>query len=698
MNQKSSGLVETQTKNLVSVDGLSVDYWRNGIWNPAVRNVDFSLKAGEALGIVGESGSGKSTLVTRLLGLEHPLSRSSGRISIAGHNILGEPEDVLQKLRGRIISFVPQNPLTSLTPNIRIGKQLAESMLIHGVADRKHAWERTLDLLDQVKLPNPKIIAQRYPYQLSGGQLQRVVIAIALACQPELLVMDEPTTGLDVTTQDQILRLLRELRTTLGTSIVYVSHDLGVVSELCDRVAVMYAGSIVETASTRSIFREPRHPYTKMLIESMPLITPGGNNREIRRQVFVSNQPSSSGCSFKERCNFAQLTCSKEVPILLNVSENHEVACTQLVAINREIKETKKQINVEIQRPISSQNVLEIRDLNCGYISRNRLFGKPAVDVVHGVSLTVARGEIVALVGESGSGKSTIAKTIIGLLQPTHGAIIFQSETLATGYAKRSPDMRRRIQLVPQNPDASLNPQQRVSEIIGRAVEKLGGLTGLDKERKVDSLLTAVQLENAYRRRYPRELSGGERQRVAIARALAAEPELLLCDEILSALDVSTQSEIRKLLLDLQQERNLAFLFISHDLAVVRELADRVVVLHGGSVCEVGKVSEVFSPPYHPYTYQLLTSVPGVRSLNPNPSTFPLTSLIENTGCSYSGKCQFEIDVICRTKTPPLQKMTDNLSIYCHAHLDTLRSFKEPIWNAGIELSDDVKEFYENVD
>lgn len=674
---------------LVSVQDLSVDYWRSGSWHPAVRNVNFTLKPGDALGIVGESGSGKSTLVSRLLGIEHIDSRSTGEVVVAGHRILGESEVILQKLRGRIISFVPQNPLTSLTPNIRIGKQLAEGMRIHGLANRQTAWARAMDLLDQVKLPNPTIIAQRYPYQLSGGQLQRVVIAMALACRPELLVMDEPTTGLDVTTQDQILRLLRELRTSFGTTIVYVSHDLGVISELCDRVAVIYAGAIVETAPTRAMFQQPRHPYTQMLIEAIPLIA--GDRTPLRSAIRArTDQPIiDDGCSFRFRCAFAQSTCAEVVPDLVSLEENHRVACLRLDAI-KDAPPTIPPITVmKSNRRADSQLLLSVNDLKCSYMQRHRLLRRPPENVVHGVSFGVSPGEILAVVGESGSGKSTIAKTVIGLIEPSGGEISFDGEPLPVSYTQRSLDLRRRIQIVPQDPDSSLNPQQRVAEIIGRAVTHYGGQTGDERQSRVNAILASVRLERNYGDRYPRELSGGERQRVAIARALAAEPDLLLCDEILSALDVSTQSDIRELLRDLQRERGLAFLFISHDLAVVRELADRVVVLHNGGICEIGTVEEVFAPPYHPYTHRLLSSVPGVRSTVPEIPSFPLAATSVMTGCTYAGKCSFEIMPKCRTIAPPIQHVAGKAALYCHADLSSLYSLKEPIWNAKMDLLDE---------
>lgn len=607
--------LETVTRSdeqVVDVSSLCVSYARESGWVEAVSDLTFQLAPGKSIGVVGESGSGKSTAVLRLLGYRQENVRSSGSVLLSGRQMLDIPESKARLLRGAEVAFVPQNPLTSLTPNLRVGSQVVEAMRVHGLPQRD-CEVRSIELLEEVGLPDPAVVSRKFPHQLSGGQQQRVVIAMAIACSPKVIVLDEPTTALDVTTQARIIQLLRKLVAAHSTSLVYVSHDLGVVGELCDDIAVMRDGRMVEYGSAMQVLREPKHEYTRELVEAIPRIRPSRTS-----SVKAVASPSSS--------------------------------------------------------------ILSVYALSCSYARRTRWSKSNGTDVVRGVSFSVESGSTTAIVGESGSGKSTLAKAIMGILSPTAGSIEFADEKLAGSYEKRSRELRRRIQMVPQNPDASLNPSQKVGEAIVRPLRMFTSLSRSQIRERVVSLLEDVQLDASYARRLPRELSGGERQRVAIARALAPDPDLVLCDEILSALDVTTQADITKLLLSLQADRGVGYVFISHDLAVVQSFADEVVVLYHGEICESGAPNDVFTPPYHPYTHRLLSAIPGVpASDSPRAAS---TGLQLHTaglqGCVFRGQCEFEID-LCQTQ-PPVSRDSRGHEIYCHRIGDVAGVLTEPIW------------------
>lgn len=454
-------------------------------------------------------------------------------------------------VRGRFIGFVPQNPMVSLTPSMKVGKQIGEMLRFHSVETPQGIENRVTELLDAVGIPNPSIASGRYPHQLSGGQQQRVAIAIAIACRPDLIVLDEPTTGLDVTTQKRILDLLAELKRELGISMLYVSHDLASLGQICDRVAVMQRGRIVEDAVTQTLFGNPRQEYTRKLIAAIPQI-------DVPPAGYI---------------DFLKATDDKAI--------------------------------------------LEVRDLRISYAKRGLLgFGKvsPKRDTVKGVSFTVSRAQTFAIIGESGSGKSSIAKTIAGLIAPNSGSIRFADDSVPALARDRSAILRQKIQIVFQNPDSSLNPRKTVHDILERSLVMLSRLDRTAREKRIVELLQSVQLPATYVNRYPHELSGGERQRVAIARALAAEPELIICDEILSALDVSVQASILELLAKLQREHGLTYLFISHDLAVVRWFANKIGVLSQGEFTEIGDTAITLGKPSSAYTRELLDAVPRLAS------------------------------------------------------------------------------------
>jgi ABC-type glutathione transport system ATPase component len=541
---------------LLSVQRLTVDYGQRGGRHRAVEDVSFDIQTGEVLGLAGESGSGKSTVAYTLLARRRPGSQIvAGRVLFEGRDILSLPEREARLLRGSRVGFVPQNPATSLTPTMPVGRQIEEVLETHGFASGGKARARAEELMALVGLPDPRALARRHPHQLSGGQQQRVLIAAALACRPSLVVLDEPTTGLDVTTQAQILTLLADIRAEFGTSMLYVSHDLAALSRLSDRIAVMKAGRIVEIGPTSAVVGAPRQDYTRALIAALPdLDRPPANVA-----AAAGKTASSSG----------------EAPLL------------------------------------------SVDGLVAGYLGHGLLAAwRQSRPTVRNVSFAVRRGETFALIGESGSGKSTIARAILGLTPNRSGDVHFDGGELPSVARRWQRDTRRRIQIVFQNPDASLNPRHSVGAILGRPLELFFDLRGRDRRRRAVELLESVRLDSTYLDRRPYQLSGGERQRVAIARALAGEPQMLICDEVLTALDVSVQAEILALLRTLQAERGLTYLFISHDLAVVRWFAQSVGVLHRGELCALGPVEEVFSPPHHPYTARLLAAAPRIASRN----------------------------------------------------------------------------------
>jgi peptide/nickel transport system ATP-binding protein len=657
---------------LIDVRNLTVDYWNRRRWVNVVNRVNFAVKPGEALGLVGESGCGKSTTAYALLGYYRQGSRiREGSIAFDDQDILELSSRQLSRLRGKRISLVPQNPTTTLSPGMIVGNQILEVLNRHGIGESARArHERVLDLFHQVRLPEPARIAKRYPHQLSGGQQQRVAIAMALACNPELVVLDEPTTGLDVTTQAQILDLLIRLRAEHGMSMVYVTHDLGVVSLICDRVAVMYAGELVEDAQTRELFDNPRHPYTRGLIASIASVRAPLKARALLKGYLQPDQ-LPVGCRFAPRCDFALPRCFEEPQALLTVADDHRAACWRWPDVPSLAAEQTA------DRPAAllakGQDLLVVSSLDCAYGT-----GSNARTVVKDVSFSIQPSESFALVGESGSGKSTIARAVAGLLAPAAGSIQFQDKPLPGRVGARTREQLRQIQLVLQNPDASLNPRQRVLTIVARPLEHFFGLRRTALRERVEQFLRDVRLDTTYLDRYPDQLSGGERQRVAIARALAANPKLMLCDEILSALDVSVQSSILELMRALQNEHQIAYLFISHDLAVVRSLAHRVGVLYRGEMCEIGLVEEVYSPPYHPYTHMLLSAVPEIGKEAETPvqltrSTIEPNAALRETACPFADRCPWKLGSICDDVVPPWQSTSDTHALRCHIPLDELR-------------------------
>ena len=670
-------------ETLIDVLGLSVSYRRNGRWNRVVDDVSFSIRPGEAFGLVGESGCGKSTVALQLLGFRHPsLKADTGRVVFKGADLLGLPRPALDRLRGDRIAFVPQNPTTALNPGIRAGDQFTEVLLAHkAVAGSEAARARAAELFELVGLPNDPEFARRYPHELSGGQQQRICIAMALACNPDLVVLDEPTTGLDVTTQEQIVDLLAGLRARISLSMLYVTHDLALLSQIADRIGVMYAGRMVEIAATADLFRNPKHPYTRGLIGSILDVTGDGRPAGAPLKGLLRRADLPPGCPFAPRCDFALPRCSAEPQALEPVAGRHEVACWRWRDIEARHRDAAPPAD---RRPDQGAPLLRVEDVTIAYVTRRGLF--PAA---RGIAFDIAVGETFALVGESGSGKSTIARAVGGLLAPVEGRTALEGRPLAGRVRDRTPDDRRRIQFIFQNPDASLNPRARIGTILSRPLEFFFRLDAREREARIRRALDDVRLDESYAGRYPDELSGGERQRVAIARALVAEPSLLLCDEILSALDVSVQASVLAMLAKLRAERDIAMLFISHDLAVVRSLADRVGVLYGGELMETGTRDELFSAPFHPYTHTLLMAVPVPLQRTPAPPLRRAPPPAIGQGCVYAGRCPWQAGKVCETERPPWREADGSLRIRCHLPLDELKARAEwPLRTADARLEE----------
>ncbi len=656
---------------LVDVTGLTVSYRQGLGWRRVVEDVSFKVERGEVLGLVGESGCGKSTVALQLLGYRHPALRTdSGSITLDGQNVLTLSRAELDRVRGARISFVPQNPTTALNPGIRVNAQIEEVLFAHGYGD---VAGRTRELFGLVGLPAEADFGRRYPHQLSGGQQQRVCIAMALACDPQFVVLDEPTTGLDVTTQEQIVELLTDLRARLSMSMLYVTHDLGLLSQLADRIGVMYAGRIVELAPTAALFADPRHPYTRGLIGAIPRLDGKGlPGRPLRGLLQRETLPR--GCPFAPRCDYALPRCFDEVQVLLNCGPRREVACWRFDDIGPLDAKSDSASPVFRTAP---QDLLEAKGITIIYGHGRRSF-----TALKDVTLRVGKGETVALVGESGSGKSTLARAIAGLAAPAAGTITLGDAILTGAVKQRTAEQRRLIQYVFQNPDASLNPRATIATSLARPFVFFYPDRKAQAHTRIMEALSDVRLDQKYAERYPDQLSGGERQRIAIARALMAEPELLLCDEILSALDVSVQASIMSLLRRLKTERGIAMLFISHDLAVVRLLADRIYVLFRGEVMETGPRDEVFAAPYHPYTHALLEAVPAPLKTRKTRTPNHAKASASRNGCVYAGRCAWQIGAICESEAPPWRETPEGLAIRCHHSLAELTQRAIPQENA----------------
>ena len=589
---------------VLEVTDLTVGYKRgDGRMNEVVWRTSFTLEAGTITGLAGESGCGKSTTALAAIGYRSPGSAILGGTSVLdGVDLLELTTPKLRSIWGSRIAYVAQSASTALNPAITVGRQLAQPLSVHLGLKGTELRARQIELLEAMGLPEPEAALDRYPFQFSGGQQQRVAIAIALSCRPQVLLLDEPTTGLDVTTQARISALLRELVRETGVATLYVSHDLALLGGLADRLAVMYAGEIVEESDAHAVTRTPRHPYTQALIAAVPSV------KKPRAVAGIAGRPPShvvlDACSFAPRCPYVLPACTADHVPLRRLNGSHSARCLRADEIAASPKATTA---LPIPPVTAPTPLLEVSDVWCEYGTR-RSGTKP---VVKGVSFEIRPGETVGIVGESGSGKSTLLRAIAGLHPPVDGALVLNGEELARSAVKRPRALRRELQLVFQNPDSSLNPRHTVEDIVGRPIRLFREDVPRTKEKDaVAELLEAVKLPGSLLVRYPAELSGGQKQRIAIARAFAARPSLLLCDEVTSALDVSVQATILELIADLAMQFETAVVFVSHDLAVVRTVATRALVMRNGEVCEEAEIEQLFAAPQHPYTRELLSAIP----------------------------------------------------------------------------------------
>jgi peptide/nickel transport system ATP-binding protein len=579
----------------LKVTGLEVRVGRSG--PDVVSDVSFDVPAGEVLGLVGESGSGKTTVALALLGhARRGLRITAGQVLLDGIDLLALSPRELRAARGARVSYVPQDPSSALNPTLRVGTQISEVLRVHAEAVGD-AGDRVAEVMREAYLdPTPELL-HRYPHQLSGGQQQRIALAMAFACRPSVIVLDEPTTGLDVSTQRHVLETVRSLCRSYGVAAVYVSHDLAVVSGMVSDVAVMYAGRVVEIGSTARLFGEPVHPYTRGLIGAVP----SPEHAEVLTGID-GQQPRpgrrGAGCSFAARCGYAIGDCATQAPELTSVA-GRSVRCLRAWDIQAA---PSRRVPVVAGPPvIAGRPVLSVRGVTATYGS---------TPVLSGVSLEVPPGTCIAVVGESGSGKTTLARCIAGLHSNWTGEITFAGTPLARGARQRGKDVLRRVQYIFQNPYTSLNPRKTIGQIIDQPLRQFTDLSGRDRSARVFGVLEDVSLGPDFLSSYPDQLSGGERQRVAIARALVVQPELLICDEVTSALDVSVQAIIVELLRRIQAERHLAMIFITHNLALVRSIAQSAVVLREGTVAESGQVEQILEHPADPYTQRLIEDVP----------------------------------------------------------------------------------------
>ena len=566
---------------VLEVRGLSVDFGVDKKWVPAAIGLNYEVRAGEVLAIVGESGSGKSASSMALLGLLPSNSRVSGSVKLAGQELLGANEANIRAVRGKEVAVIFQEPMTALNPVYTVGAQIVETVRLHSEVSPDEARLRALRMLELVELPDPEKAFRSYPHQLSGGQRQRAMIAQSLSCDPKLLIADEPTTALDVTVQAEILDLMRNLRNKLDSAIVLITHDMGVVADLADRIAVMRRGVIVETGTAAEIFHNPQHEYTKALLAAVPHLGQGGADTAAEVDVTAALAAATH----------AELTSIPEEQLLRREREN----AAALAA-------------AEAAKP-QGQPVLELTDVAIEYPKQGRV---PAFRAVEGANLVIYPGQVVGLVGESGSGKTTIGRAAVGLLPVAAGTmkVVGQDISAAKRNGRQLQEMRRHVGMVFQDPSSSLNPRLPIGESIGEPMFLSGVAKGAELQQRIEALLDQVELPRNYRNRYPHELSGGQKQRVGIARALSLKPKLMVADEPTSALDVSVQAKVLDLFQNLQKELGFACLFVTHDLAVVDVLADRICVMQRGRIVEQGTRDQILRNPQEPYTQRLLAAVP----------------------------------------------------------------------------------------
>ncbi|HBI29410.1 MAG TPA: ABC transporter [Deltaproteobacteria bacterium] len=594
---------------LLEIDQLQIDARKDdGSLLPIVKGVSFNVNRGEVVALIGESGSGKTTIALSALGYSKPgLEFTGGEVRLEGRDVITMPSEEKRQLRGERVAYLAQSAAATFNPALTIGEQVTESAVLHGHFNQEEATQRAVSLYHALELPDPEQLGKRYPHQVSGGQLQRLMAAMALCSKPDLLVLDEPTTALDVTTQIEVLKSFKSVIEQEGSSAIYVTHDLSVVAQIADHIIVLYAGEIQEHGNAGQVINQPSHDYTRRLMAAVRPLPAAGQGDE------------TSG---------------------------------------------------EHRRDTPA---LEVKNIIAGY-GRKQADGTPAITVLRDVHMTIERGHTVGIIGESGCGKSTLARVMSGLLPASKGEVLLDGEALQPDLRKRSRNQLQKIQFVFQMADTALNPRQRIDQILGRPLEFYLGLKGQEKRRRIAELLQMVELPQEFAGRYPEELSGGQKQRVNLARALAASPEVLLCDEVISALDTIVGASIIELLKRLRKQTGVSFVFISHDLSTVASFADEIVVLYAGRVVEQGKTDHVLAPPYHPYTRLLISSVPELRvgwleeTMQTQEAQAGIDRVVKLTdiGCPFFDRCPIAIKDTCDREAPPIRNIGDGHTIDCH--------------------------------
>ncbi len=687
------------SKPILEIENLSISFFTRLREIPAVMDFSCTVMAGEAMGLVGESGCGKSTValaVMRDLGKNGRIV--GGKIKFKGRDLTTMGDEELRHIRGSEIAMIYQEPMASLNPAMKIGAQLAEVPMIHQGMARADAWALARQIVADVRLPDPDRILGAYPHQLSGGQQQRIVIAMALMSKPALLILDEPTTALDVTVEAGIVDLVKDLGEKYGTSMLFISHNLGLVMDVCDRLCVMYSGEAVETGNVGQVFDKMRHPYTQALFRSIPL--PGADKNARPLVAIPGNFPlpheRPPGCNFGPRCDYFQKGRCDAAEIAMDTvpeGDRHQTRCLRWAEIDWD---APLKARVAKEKAKIGKVVLKMDDLRKYYSVSGGAFGggmKKVVKANETLSFEAHEGETLAIVGESGCGKSTFAKVLMGLETATSGSImLFDENVESTPITKRNVDTVSAVQMVFQNPFDTLNPSMTVGRQIIRALEIFKqGKSDEDRHSRMLELLDLVKLPRAFADRMPRQLSGGQKQRVGIARAFAGGAKVVVADEPVSALDVSVQAAVTDLLMDIQRENGTTLLFISHDLSIVRYLSDRVMVMYLGHVVEMGSTEQVFQPPYHPYTEALLSAVP-IADTKVERKRIVLEGDIPSAvnpppGCPFQTRCRWKSQVpggLCDREMPPVQVLEGGHQIKCHLSADILARM-EPVIKIAAE-------------
>jgi peptide/nickel transport system ATP-binding protein len=683
-------------EDALTVTGLTVAYRVRGRNREVLRDVTFRVRRGEAYGLVGESGCGKSTVaLAALTYLPRNGMIKAGRIAIDGIDVATLDARALRTMRATAVSMVYQDPSRALNPSLRVGLQLSEAFEVARGIRRSEARDEALAMLERVRIADPRQVMERYPHQLSGGMQQRIVIAMALASNPALLILDEPTTGLDATVEAEVLDVVARLRAESGTAVLFISHNLAVISRMCSRVGVLYAGRLVEEGASEDVLGAPRHPYTVGLLRCLP--SPGRSKDIERLDTIPGSLPppgtTMSGCIYAPRCRLADDRCRRDAPPPYRIVAAHGAQMARChyherahaLPASREAFDTESAGDPADPRgedPVLAVGRLAARDgqprLRAGHLSKTFAASAHPLRAVDNVSLTLEAGETLGLVGESGSGKTTLAKLLVGLVAPDAGGVLeLDGAPLPPRVTRRDDDQVKSLQIVFQNPDSALNRAHSVKHLIGRALSKLAALRGKAHDERLAMLVDAVRLPQRYLGARTRQLSGGLKQRVAIARAFAGEPRVVVCDEPTSSLDVSVQAAILNLLVDLQRQRGVSYIFISHDLNVVRYVSDRIAVLYVGRLLEIGSVQDVFDGPHHPYTAALLSAMPTLRGTHAQDERVrlfgdPPSATTPPSGCAFHTRCPRKLGAVCEEYDPPFADAGNGHLIRCHIPVSEL--------------------------